>query len=318
MKFIIKMQIWDDLIKKKWTSNNKIIYPKSERQPKSKNKALSIGAICSRNSSFRNIKTFNSSLKSLLSNRWIISPKSAYSRKMISEKSLTVPAPISVLSHHKWSIRVLEKTLKEIDKFSKHKIHSILNLFANHSRKELIKAFQYKIPSEIHHHLSLKEVNAHMQAFCLLYTNKTIKWKVKAKENSAVIVKDQNALNFIVNVFKKKSFVIKTVTVMIVVTINKTLLSISRQSFKLLAVMLMALMLFKTSKKRRKFLNKKRLNLAWDFKFKRLKKGVNVVKPIVWKNIVNVIKVQFHVEFFVSVKIATIRHYTDKIITSWT
>jgi len=68
---------------------------------------------------------------------------------------------------------------------------------------------------------------------------------------------------------------------MIVVTINKTLLSISRQSFKLLAVMLMALMLFKTSKKRRKFLNKKRLNLVWDFKFKRLKKGVNVVKPIV-------------------------------------
>lgn len=317
MKFIIKMQIWDDLIKKKWTSNNKIIYPKSERQPKSKNKALSIGAICSRNSSFRNIKTFNSSLKSLLSSRWIISPKSACSKKMISEKSLTVPAPINVLSHHKWSIRVLEKTLKEIDRFSKLKIHSILNLFANRSRKELIKAFQCKIPSEIPHHPFLKEVNAHMQVFCLPYTNKTIKWKAKAKENSAVIVKDQNALNFIVSVFKKKFFVIKTVTATIVVTINKTSLSISRRLFKLLEEMLMALMLFKTSKKRRKFLNKKRLNLVWDFRLKRLKKGVNVVKHIAWKNIVNVIKVQFHVEFFVSVKIATIQHYTDKIITSW-
>jgi len=193
LKFIIKMQIWDDLIKKKWTSNNKIIYPKSERQPKSKNKALSIGAICLRNSSFKNIKTSNSSLKSPLSSRWIISPKSACLRKMISEKFLTVPVLINVLSHHKWSTKAPGKTLKEIDKFSKHKIHSIPNLFASHSRKGLIKAFQYKIQSEIHHHLSLKEVNAHMQVFCLLNTNKMIKWRVKVKKKSAVIVKDPNA-----------------------------------------------------------------------------------------------------------------------------
>jgi len=68
---------------------------------------------------------------------------------------------------------------------------------------------------------------------------------------------------------------------MIVVTINKISLSTSRPLFKLLVEMLMALMPFKINKKKRKLLNKKRLNLVWDFRLKKLKKGVNVVRHIV-------------------------------------
>lgn len=180
------------MIKKKWTSNNKIIYPKSERPLKSKNKALYTDAICSKNSSFKNIKMSNISLNSLLYSRWIISPKSVFSRQTISGKFLTVPAPISVLFPHKWNTKVQDKTHKEIDKSSKHKTHSILNLFANRSKKELIKVSQYKIPSEILHHLFLKEVNDHMRAFCPLFINKMMIWRVKVKKKSAVIVKDQN------------------------------------------------------------------------------------------------------------------------------
>lgn len=226
------MQIWDDLIKKKWTSNNKIIYPKSEKLPKSKNKALSTGAIYSRNSSFKNIKMFNSFQKTTLSSQKIKSQKSAYSRKTISEKFLTVPALINVLSPHKWSTKVPEKTLKEIDKSMKHKIHSILNLFANHSKKELIKVSQSKIQSETHHPLSLKEVSVHMQAFCHLSTNKTMKWKVKMKRNLAVIVKGRNVSNFTVNASRKKYFVLKIAIVTTAETINKIWLNINRQSFK--------------------------------------------------------------------------------------
>lgn len=197
-----------------------------------------------------------------MSSLWIISPKSAYSKKTISEKFSTVPVQINASSRHKWSIKVPDRILKEIDKSLKLKIHSILNLFANHLRKELIKVSQYKIPSEIPHHHFLKEANDHMQAFYPLYTNKTTKWRVKVKKSLVVTVNDQNALNFIVNASRKKYSVMKIVTVMIVVTINKISLSINRQLFKLLVEMLMVLMLLQIKKKRSKLLNKKRLNLA--------------------------------------------------------
>lgn len=246
------------MIKKKWTSNNKIIYPKSERPLKSKNKALYTDAICSKNSSFKNIKMSNISLKSLLYSRWIISPKSVFSRQTISEKFLTVPAPISVSSPHKWNTKVQDKTHKEIDKSSKHKTHSILNLFANRSKKELIKVSQYKIPSEILHLLSLKEVNGHMQAFCPLFINKMMIWRVKAKKKSAVIVKDQNAWNFIVNASRKRYSVPKAVIVMTVEIINKISLNINKPLLKRWVETHMVLMMNSLTKnKNNKWLNKK-------------------------------------------------------------
>lgn len=223
--------IW--LNKKKWTSNNKIIYPKSESQPKLKNKAPSIAPICLRNSSFSNTIMFNSSLMSPLYNPSNINPKGASSKITISEKCSTAPALIKDSYHHKSSTKAHDKTHKEIDKSSKHKTQSTLNPFANHSKKESIKASLSKIPSEIPLHHFLKEVKDHMPASCHLYINKTIKWKVKLKKSLAVIVKDPNAWNSTVNASRKKYSVRKIVIVMTVEIINKISLSINKRLSKL-------------------------------------------------------------------------------------
>ena len=124
------------------------------------------------------------------------------------------------------NMTALEKILKGVIITSKHKTHRINNLFANHSRRDMMKFLQ-KICQEILRPSFLNAAGA-VGAFIRFYLQISFKigrnkWylRVLKKSLSLVTVKNQNVSNYIVNVFKENSSVINLANVMIVAIINK-------------------------------------------------------------------------------------------------
>lgn len=174
------------------------------------------------------MKTNNLSPWILLSSLTKLVQKKKIWRLKIFVKFWTVPALINVSYPPKLSTKVPEKTHNVTDKFCKCKTLLILNPSENHSKNVSIKVFLYKIRFETHHLLFQNEVSAVMLAFYPQFINKKMmEWRVK--ENLVVTAKDPNALSCIVNVFKKKYFVIKTVIATTVEIISKTQPNINRQ-----------------------------------------------------------------------------------------
>ena len=153
--------------------------------------------------------------------------RSAFWRLRTFVKFWIVQAQMNVWFRLKWNTKVRDKIHSTTITYFRHKTLLIQSHSESHSRRKSTRVFQYKTQYETHHHHFRSIAKEAMRQSCLQFTSRTINSEYKKK--SDVIAKDQSAWNFIVNVFRRRYFAMRTVTVTTVGIILKTWQGINRQ-----------------------------------------------------------------------------------------